>query len=260
MLFKIIIFALRFNSIECMQRFYPEITIATIVLEMTEAVFETRAIPVWHILIFAILCFYMVIGVFALVRGIAGWPLIFIFFIFFGSLFFLFLFSILFSKLKVYEDGISFRTYHRCFDEMGRIELKWGGRILVFGWKWDWYLLLNPQRFIEAVKAVKPEALIGYGKPVRRRKSLIYSMIPLASLVALWAIGYALGCIGVVIDPFVWALVWGIAATLSTTVWVYCLPPHRYRILNLGRLGTSIAMGLAIGIPIFLITLTRLFM
>ncbi len=258
MLLNVIILALRFNSFECMQRFYPEITIA-IVLEMTEAVFETRAILVWHILIFAILCFYMVIGVFALVGGIAGWPLIFVFFIFFGSLFFLFLFSILFSKLKVYEDGISFRTYHVYFDEMGRIDLKWGGRILVLGWKWDWYLLLNPQRFIEAVEAVKPEALIGYGKPVRRRESLIYSMIPLVSLVALWAIGYTLGCIGVVIHPFVWALVWGVAATLSTTVWVYLLPPHRYRMLGLGRLGTSITMGLLFGIPIFLIMLMKLF-
>lgn len=223
---------------------------------MSEAVFETRAVPVWHILIFAILCFYMVIGVFAIVRAVPLWPIMFIFF---GPLFFLFLYSILFSKLKVYEDGITFRMYHVYFDEMGRIKLKWGGRLLVFG-KLNWYLLLNPREFVDAVKSVKPEVLVGYRKPVRRWKPLIYSMIPLASLMVLWAIGYVLDRIGVVIDPFVWALVWGIAATLSTSVWVYWLPPHRYRILGLGRLGTSIAIGLAIGIPIFLIMFTRLFM
>jgi len=222
---------------------------------MSKAVFETRAIPVWHIIIFAILCFYMAIGVFAMFGGIAGWPIIFISF---GSLFFLFLFSILVSKLKVYEDGISFRMYHVYFDEMDRIRLKWGGRLLVFG-KLNWYLLLNPREFVKAVKAVKPEVLVEYRKPVTRWKPIIYSIIPFVSLTVLWAIGYALGYIGIVIAPFAWALVWGITATLSTTVWVYWLPPHRYRILGLGRLGTSIAIGLVIGIPIFLMMLTRLF-
>lgn len=242
-----------------MQRFYPKITIFTIVLVMSEAVLETRAIPVWHIIIFAILCFYMAIGIFVIFSGIAGWPIVLIFFAFFGSLFFLFLFSILFSKLKVYEDGIAFRMYHVYFDEMGGIKLEWGGRLLIFG-KLNWYLLLNPREFVEAVEAVKPEVLVEYRKPVRRWKPLIYFTIPPVSLALLWVIGHVLGSMGMAIDPFTWALVWGITATLSTAAWVYCLPPHRYRILGLGRLGTSIAIGLAIGIPIFLIMLTRLFM
>lgn len=222
---------------------------------MSETIFETRAIPFWHILIFAILCLYMAIGVFAIVRGIPGWP---ISLIFFAPLFFLFLYSILFSKLKVYEDGITFRMYHVYFDEMSRIQLKWGGRLLVFG-KLSWYLLLNPREFVDAVKAVKPEALVEYRKPVRRWKPLIYSTVLFVSLVMLWVIGYALGCIGVVIDPFAWALVWGGVAALSTAAWVYWLPPQRYRILSLGRLGTSITLGLTIGIPIFLIMLTKVF-
>ena len=226
---------------------------------MSEAVFETRAVPVWHIIIFAILSFYVAIGIFALVSGVAGWSIIFIFFIYFGSLFLLFLFSILFSKLKVYDDGISFRLYHVYFDEIGRIRLKWGGRLLVFG-KLNWYLLLNPKEFIEAIKSVKPELLIEYRKPLRKWKPIVYSIILLASLMTLWGIGRILSYIGVVIDPFMWALVWGITATLSTTAWTYWLPPHRYRILGLDRLGTSIFMGLTIGIPIFLIMLTRLFM
>jgi len=200
----------------------------------------------------------MAIGVFAIFSGIAGWPIIFIFF---GSLFFLFLFSILFSKLKVYGDGISFRMYHVGFDEISRIRLRWGGRLMTYGKKLDLgYILLNPEKFVEAVKDVKPEVLVEYRKPVTRWKPIIYSIIPFVSLTVLWAIGYALGCISVVPDPFAWALVWGVTATLSTTVWVYWLPPRRYRILGLGRLGTSIAIGLAIGIPIFLIMLTKAFM
>ncbi len=231
---------------------------------MSEPVVETRAIPLWHIIIFTILCFYMTIGIFAVGRNIGGWPTISVFFIFFGSLFFMFLFSILFYKLKVYEDGIMFKTYFVGylvgFDEMSRIKLRWGGRLMTYGRKLDLgYILLDPKKFVEAVKAVKPEVLVGYKEPVRRWRPVIYSLIPLGALLMLWVVGYALRLIDVVIDPFAWALVWGIVAALSTSVWVYWLPPYRYRLLGLGQLGTSVAMGLLIGIPIFLIMLTRLF-
>jgi len=231
------------------------------VLVVSETVFEVRVIPVWHIIIFAMLSPYMIIFVSAIVKGWREWLMIFGFFSFFGSLFFLFLFSILFSKIKVYEDGISFRMYHVYFDEISRIKLRWGGRLMTYGRKLDLgYILLNPNKFVEAVKAVKPEVLVEYRKPVRSWKPLIYSLIPLASLMVLGAIEYALGCIGVVIDPCAWALVWGVVVALSTAAWVYWLPPHRYRILGLGRLGTSVAVGSAIGILVFLIMLTRLFL
>lgn len=221
---------------------------------MSEAVLETRVSPVWHILIFVLSCFPMAIGISGIVKGMFLWPI----FIFFGPWFFLFLYSILFSKLKVYADGITFRMYHVYFDEMGRIKLKWGGRLLVFG-KLNWYLLLNPEEFVGAVKTVKPEVLVKYRKPVRRWKPIIYSVIPFVFLTMLWAIEYALGCIGVVIDPLAWAFVWGVVAALSTAAWVYWLPPHRYRVLGLGRLGTSVTIGLVIGIPVFLIMLMKLF-
>ena len=230
-------------------------------LVVSETVFEVRAIPVWHIIIFAMLCFPMVIFISAIVKGIHDLLLIFGFFSFFGSLFFLFLFSILFSKLKVYEDGISFRMYHVYFDEMSRIKLRWGGRLMTYGRKLDLgYILLNPNKFVEAVKAVKPEVLIEYRKPVRRWKPIIYSIIFLASFMALWGIERILSFIGIVVDPFMWALVCGITVTISATAWTYWLPPHRYRILGLGRLGTSVAMGLVIGIPVFLIMFTKLFL
>lgn len=198
----------------------------------------------------------MAIGVFAIVRGIAGWPVLLIFF---APLFVLFFYSILFSKLKVYKDGISFRMYHVYFDEMGKIRLKWGGRILVLGWKWNLYLLLNPQKFIDVVKSAKPEVLMEYRKPVRRWKPIIYSVMLFAPLMMLWIIESILSSIGTQIDTFTLALMWGITAFLSVTAWTYWLPPHRWRVLGLGRLGTSIIMGLTIGILIFPVMLTKVF-
>ena len=228
---------------------------------MSETVFETRAIPVWHIIIFAMLCFPMVIFISAIVKGWREWLMIVGFLSFFGSLFFLFLYSILFSKLKVYEDGISFRMYHVYFDEISRIKLRWGGRLMTYGRKLDLgYILLNPNKFVEAVKAVKPEVLMEYRKPVRRWKPIIYSIILLASFTGLWGVERILSYIGIVIEPFIWALVCGITVTISATAWAYWLPPHRYRILGLGRFGTSVAMGLLMGISIFLMMLTRLFL
>jgi hypothetical protein len=100
-----------------MKRFYCS-------AHMSETVFEVRVIPLWHIIIFAILSIYMIFFVSAIVKGMRGWHLIFGFLSFFGSLLFLFLYSILFSKLKVYEDGISFRMYHVYFDEMSKIKLR----------------------------------------------------------------------------------------------------------------------------------------
>ena len=132
---------------------------------MSEVIFETRAIYVWHIIVFVILCFPMVASVFAMIKGIAGWPVLLLFF---GSLFVLFLYSILFGKLKVYNDGISFRMRYLSFNNVGGIRFKWGGRVLVLG-KWlDWFILLNPEGFVEALKTVKPEILTEYKKSARR--------------------------------------------------------------------------------------------
>jgi hypothetical protein len=225
-------------------------------LMRAEVIFETRAIYVWHIAIFAILCLPMAASIFATVRGITGWPVLLIFF---GSLFVLFLYSILFGKLKVYKDGISFRMRYISFNDVDGIRFKCGGRVLVLG-KWmDWFILFNSEGFVEAVKTVKPEILTEYKKPVRRRKPIIYPVTLLAPLMVLWMIERILSYIGIAIDAFTWSLVWGITAFLSGVAWTYWLPPHRWRVLGLGRLGTSIIMGLIIGIPIFLIMLTKVF-
>ena len=64
------------------------------------------------------------------------------------------------SKIRVDEDGIKFRIYYIGFNEISRIKLGWGGRLMTYGKKLDLgYILLNPKKFVEAVKVVKPEAL-----------------------------------------------------------------------------------------------------
>jgi len=75
----------------------------------------------------------------------------------------------------------------------------------------------------------------------------------------LWVAQSILSSIGVAFSPFIWAFVWGVTAFLSVTAWTYWLPPRRYRILGLGRLGTSLVMGLMVGISIFLIMLMKVF-
>ncbi|MFQ5621555.1 MAG: hypothetical protein ACE5FT_06970 [Candidatus Nanoarchaeia archaeon] len=153
-----------------------------------------------------------------------------------------------------------FRMYYVGFDEMSGIKLRWGGRLMTYGKKLDLgYILLDPGKFVEAVKAVKPEILVEYRKPVRRWKPIIYSVMLLAPLMMLWIIERILSSIGIGIDTFTLALVWGITAFLSGTAWTYWLPPHRWRVLGLGRLGTSIIIGLTIGIPIFLVMLIKVF-
>ena len=225
-------------------------------LKVREPPFEIRAIPIWHIIIFPIVSFYVMIGVYAAFRNLAGWILLMAFA---GPLFFGFFLSIVFSKIKVDKDGVMFRMYYVGFDEISRIRLRWGGRLMTYGKKLDLgYIMLNPEKFVEAVRAVKPEALTEYRKPIRNWKPLIYSLILLSPMVVLAVTGYVLRSFGVVINPFAWALVWGVVVTFFITAWAYWLPPHKWRIRGLGRLGTSIVIGLMIGMPISLLMLTKL--
>ena len=127
---------------------------------MSESPFEIRAVPIWHILILAMLSFYVMIGVYAAFRNVEGWILIMAFV---GPLFSGFVLSIVFSKIKIDADGIRFRMYYVSFNEISRIKLRWGGRLMTYGKKLDLgYVLLNPKKFIEAVKVFKPEALTDY--------------------------------------------------------------------------------------------------
>ena len=81
-----------------------------------------------------------------------------------APLFSVFLISIVFSKIKVDEEGIKFRIYYIIrFSEISRIKLRWGGRLMTYGKRLDLgYILLNPKKFVEAIRVVKPEALAEY--------------------------------------------------------------------------------------------------
>jgi len=137
-------------------------------LKVREPPFKIRAIPIWHVLILPMISFYVMIGVYAAFRNLAGWiPLM----AFAGPLFFGFFLSIVFSKIKVDKGGIRFRMYYVSFNKISEIKLRWGGRLMTYGKKLDLgYILLNPEKFVEAVRAVKPEALVGYRGKRESRK------------------------------------------------------------------------------------------
>ena len=118
-------------------------------MEGKAEVLYVRAIPVWHIIISAILCFIVLVGSYGVLRG-NSLPLsaILFFYIVFGSSFSMFLYSVIFSKIKVHEDGIKFGLFHGDFEDM---ELEWGGRVVSFGGQ-SWFILLNPRVFLEAIK------------------------------------------------------------------------------------------------------------
>jgi hypothetical protein len=118
-------------------------------MEEKAEVLYVRAIPVWHIIIFAMLCFIVLVGSYGVLRGRSPpFSAILFFYIIFGSLLSMFLYSIIFSKIKVYEDGIRFRLFHAHFEDM---RLKWSGRLVGFGGQ-SWFILLNPKGFVEAIK------------------------------------------------------------------------------------------------------------
>lgn len=103
---------------------------------------------------------------------------------FFGFLLFLGLLSLIFHKIKIEEDGITFQTpyvrilkrkpfpMHMSFDEI-RIKRVWGGRILVFkgvkGLKLSkrallfggtWIMPIRWRECIKTIKTIKPEVLL----------------------------------------------------------------------------------------------------
>jgi hypothetical protein len=127
---------------------------------LRESSFEIRAVPIWHVIILMMLSLFVIAGVYAVLKNIAGGIIMLVFF---GSLFTGFLISLMLSKIRIDEDGIKFRIYYIRFNEISRIKLRWGGRLMTYGKKLDLgYILLNPKKFVEAVKVVKPEVLGEY--------------------------------------------------------------------------------------------------
>jgi len=102
---------------------------------LRESSFEIRAVPIWHVIILMMLSLFVIAGAYAVSKNIAG-----------GI-----------------EDGIKFRIYFIRFSEISRIKLRLGGRLMTYGEKLDLgYILLNPKKFVEAIRVFKPEALAEY--------------------------------------------------------------------------------------------------
>lgn len=123
---------------------------------------KINVIPIWQILILIMLSFYVIISVYASIKNVSGWIYIMAFA---APLFIGFLFSIAFSKIEIDKEGIRFRASHTSFNEINEIKLRWRGKLMTYGKKLDLgYILLNPQKFIEAVRAVGQYTLVDYGK------------------------------------------------------------------------------------------------
>ncbi len=127
---------------------------------MSKYSFEIRVIPIWHILILAVLSFYVIIAVYGFSKNVEGWIFLLAFA---GPLFFGCLLSMAFGKIKIDAKGIKFRMYRISFNEIDKIRLKWNGRLMTYGKKLDLgFILLNPKKFVEAISIFKPEALADY--------------------------------------------------------------------------------------------------
>ena len=124
---------------------------------MGKSEFKIRVIPIWHMIILIMLSLFVIAGAYAVLKNITGGIIMLAFF---GSLFTGFLLSVLFSKISINDEGIRYRIYYVSFDEISRIKLRCGGRIMTYGKKLDLgYILLNPKKFVEAIRTVKPELL-----------------------------------------------------------------------------------------------------
>lgn len=129
-----------------------------------EVVFKVRVVPLMHLLILLIISPFAFFIFYALFIIEFDWVLVIVNFSFWGMSFLLMLLSVLFSRLYVYKWGIRFRLNLASFDDISRVRLKWGKRLLVinkYGVNWlveqHWYLLSNPSDFIKKLKSLRPE-------------------------------------------------------------------------------------------------------
>ena len=137
--------------------------------EHEEAVFKVRVVPLMHLIIFFVVAPFSVFIFYSLFMIEFNWFLVIVNLGFWGVWFFLPLFSVLFSKLYVYQWGIRFRLNLLSFDDVSRVRLKWGKRLVVInrqGVNWlveqQWYLLANSSDFIKKLQSLRPELQTEY--------------------------------------------------------------------------------------------------
>jgi len=134
-----------------------------------ELLFKVRVVPLMHLLILFILAPPTLFIFYWLSRIEFNWVLVIVNSFFWGQMFLVALLSVLFSRLYVYKWGIRFRLNLMSFDNVSRVRLKWGGRLLVInrhGVNWlveqHWYLLSDSLGFVKVLKSQRPEFQIMY--------------------------------------------------------------------------------------------------
>jgi hypothetical protein len=134
-----------------------------------EEVFKVRVIPLMHLLILLIVSPFALFIFYSLFIIEFNWLLVIVNFSFWGMVFFGSLFSILFSWLHIHRWGIRFRLNLSNFDDISRVRLKWGKRLLVINkqsvnWlvEQHWYILFNPSDFIKKLSSLRPELQTEY--------------------------------------------------------------------------------------------------
>jgi hypothetical protein len=134
-----------------------------------EEVFKVRVIPLMQLLAllavspFALFILYSLFiiefNLFLFIVNLSFW----------GLLFFGLFISVLFSWVHVYKWGIRFRLNLLSFDDVSRVRLKWGKRVVVInrqGVNWlveeHWYLLANSSGFLKKLESLRPELQTKY--------------------------------------------------------------------------------------------------
>jgi len=159
------------------------------------------------------------------------------------------------AKIGVEKDGVIIKRviFGTSYWSLDEVRFKAGGRILVYGSRiyGGWIMPFKWRECIKAVEALRPMVPLEYKRAPSKIVPLIYLLVPPTTLTL---IGYLVRHVGLVINPAVWAILWGITTASSFAVAVYTAP-IRFKIGGLDKAVSSIITSLIIGVIIGLVIL-----
>jgi len=197
--------------------------------------------------VYPILLYPLFFSLFFFVIAIYVWNIVLILI---ASLWLIPMLSGSFADIEVRDDGIIvkriiFGTSYWNYDE---IKFTAGGRILKYGGMYGgWIMPFRWRECIKAVEALRPMVPLEYKRAPSKIVPLIYFLVPPTTLTL---IGYLVRHVGLVINPAVWAILWGITTAFSFAVGMYTAP-IRFKVASLGKAGSSIFIGSVIGTMMF---------
>lgn len=154
------------------------------------------------------------------------------------------------ADIEVRDDGIIvkriiFGTSYWNYDE---IKFTAGGRILEYGGMYGgWIMPFKWRKCVEAVKDFKQGSPSQPRRVPSKIRPLIYLLVP---PIMLWIIGNLASYCEFLIQPLVWAFLWGVTATFSIATSMY-VAPIKFKVASLGKAGSSIFIGSVIGTMMF---------